>query len=64
VAGDTVINIFFAITVQSPERIDDLKMNLVDLVGQTAGGSEKYTGLSMKAAPIGMVLKTNIFRLW
>ena len=62
VVGDTVINKFFAITVQSQERVDDLKMNLVDLVGQTVGGTEKYTGLSMKAAHIGMGIKDKHFQ--
>ncbi len=62
VVGDTVINKFFAITVQSQERVDDLKMNLVDLVGQTVGGPEKYTGLSMKAAHIGMGIKDKHFQ--
>jgi hypothetical protein len=57
-----VINKFFAITVQSQERVDDLKMNLVDLVGQTVGGTEKYTGLSMKAAHIGMGIKDKHFQ--
>lgn len=57
VVGDTVINRFFATTAKSQERVDRLKMNLVNQVAQAVGGPEKYTGFSMKAAHVGMGIK-------
>ncbi|MBN9296150.1 MAG: group 1 truncated hemoglobin [Filimonas sp.] len=61
VVGDTVINKFFARTAQSQERVDRLKMNLVNQVAQAVGGPEKYTGLSMKAAHVGMGINNKQF---
>ena len=57
VVADNVINGFFANTAKSQERVDDLKMNLVNQIGQAVGGPEKYTGLSMKAAHVGLGIK-------
>lgn len=57
VVADNVINGFFANTAKSQERVDDLKMHLVNQIGQAVGGPEKYTGLSMKAAHVGMGIK-------
>jgi len=52
VAGDSRINAFFA--AADPARLNKLKMNLVNQVGQATGGPEKYTGLDMKTAHKGM----------
>ncbi len=57
VVADNVINGFFARTARSQERVDDLKINLVNQIGQAVGGPEKYTGLSMKAAHVGLGIK-------
>ncbi|NCT92974.1 MAG: group 1 truncated hemoglobin [Chitinophagaceae bacterium] len=57
VVADNVINGFFATTARSQERVDRLKMNLVNQIGQAVGGTETYTGLSMKAAHVGMGIK-------
>lgn len=54
VAGDTRINAFFAAAAADPTRLNKLKMNLVNQVGQATGGTEKYTGLDMKTAHKGM----------
>lgn len=57
VVADNVINGFFANTAKSQERVDDLKMHLVNQIGEAVGGPEKYTGLSMKAAHVGLGIK-------
>lgn len=54
VAGDSRINAFFAAAAADPARLNKLKMNLVNQVGEATGGPEKYTGLSMKASHKGM----------
>ncbi len=61
VVADPQLAPYFAITIQSQERVDDLKANLVDLLGQTVGGPEVYTGLSMKATHIGMGITDDDF---
>lgn len=53
VATDTIINGFFAQTIAN-NRVDALKMNLVNQIGEASGGPEKYTGLDMVAAHKGM----------
>lgn len=53
VATDSVINSFFAQTIAN-NRVDDLKMNLVNQIGEASGGPEKYTGLDMVTAHKGM----------
>lgn len=54
VAGDTRINAFFADAASSPARLTKLRNNLINQVGAATGGTEKYTGLDMKAAHKGM----------
>lgn len=54
VAADTRINSFFAAAAADPARLMRLRNNLINQVGAASGGSEKYTGLSMKAAHKGM----------
>ncbi len=54
VAGDSRINAFFAAAAADPARLNKLKMNLINQVGQATGGPEKYTGLDMKTAHKGM----------
>ncbi len=54
VAADARINAFFAAAAADPARLNRLKMNLVNQVGQASGGPEKYTGLDMKTAHKGM----------
>ncbi len=54
VAADARINKFFAAAAADPARLNKLKVNLVNQVGQASGGTEIYTGLSMKAAHKGM----------
>ncbi|MEO8116919.1 MAG: group 1 truncated hemoglobin [Bacteroidota bacterium] len=61
VVADPQLAPYFAITVQSQERVDDLKANIVDLLGQTVGGPEVYSGLSMKAAHVGMGISDDDF---
>lgn len=61
VVGDNRINGFFAATAQSQERVDALKMNLVNQIGEAVGGPEVYTGLSMKAAHQGMGITDSAF---
>ena len=61
VVADPQLAPYFAITIQSQERVDDLKANIVDLLGQTVGGPEVYTGLSMKAAHVGMGISDDDF---
>ncbi|MEO7210703.1 MAG: group 1 truncated hemoglobin [Chitinophagaceae bacterium] len=61
VVADPQLAPYFAVTIQSQERVDDLKANIVDLLGQTVGGPEVYTGLSMKAAHVGMGIKDDDF---
>lgn len=61
VVADPQLAPYFAITIQSQERVDDLKANLVDLLGQTVGGPEVYSGLSMKAAHVGMGISDDDF---
>ncbi len=61
VAADKRINSFFAAAAADPARLNKLKMNLVNQVGQASGGAEKYTGLSMKAAHKGMNLTNGHF---
>lgn len=53
VAADTVINSFFAETV-AQNRVDALKMNLVNQIGEASGGPQKYTGKNMVDAHTGM----------
>lgn len=53
VATDTVINSFFSETIAN-NRVDDLKMNLVNQIGEASGGPEEYTGLDMVTAHKGM----------
>ena len=54
VAADARINAFFAAAAADPARLNRLKLNLVNQVGQASGGPEKYTGLDMKTAHKGM----------
>jgi truncated hemoglobin YjbI len=54
VAADARINAFFAAAAADPARLNRLKLNLVNQVGQASGGPEKYSGLDMKAAHKGM----------
>ena len=54
VAADTRINAFFAAAAADPARLNRLKLNLVNQVGQASGGPEKYSGLDMKTAHKGM----------
>ncbi len=54
VAADSRINAFFAAAAADPARLNRLKMNLVNQVGQASGGPEKYTGMDMKTAHKGM----------
>ena len=61
VAADKRINSFFAAAAADPARLNKLKMNLVNQVGAASGGTEKYTGLSMKAAHKGMNLTNGHF---
>jgi truncated hemoglobin YjbI len=61
VAADKRINSFFAAAAADPARLNKLKMNLINQVGQASGGTEKYTGLSMKAAHKGMNLTNGHF---
>ncbi|MBS1731114.1 MAG: group 1 truncated hemoglobin [Bacteroidetes bacterium] len=61
VVADPQLAPYFAITIQSQERVDALKANIVDLLGQTVGGPEVYTGLSMKAAHVGMGIEDDDF---
>ena len=60
-AGDKRINAFFAKTAADPKRLAAFKMNLVNQIGQAAGGTEKYTGKTMKAAHAGMGVSTADF---
>lgn len=53
VTADARINSFFA-AAADPARLNKLKMNLVNQVGQAIVGSEKYIGLDMKTAHKGM----------
>lgn len=61
VVADPQLAPYFAVTIQSQERVDALKANLVDLLGQTVGGPEIYTGLSMKATHVGMGIDDDDF---
>lgn len=54
VAADSRINAFFAAAAADPARLNRLKLNLVNQVGQASGGPEKYSGLDMKTAHKGM----------
>lgn len=54
VAADTRINAFFAVAAASPARLNKLKLNLVNQIGEASGGPEKYIGLDMKTAHKGM----------
>ncbi|MES2519320.1 MAG: group 1 truncated hemoglobin [Bacteroidota bacterium] len=54
VAADARINAFFAAAAADPARLNRLKLNLVNQVGQASGGPEKYSGLDMKTAHKGM----------
>lgn len=54
VAGDSRINAFFADAASDPARLTKLRNNLINQVGAATGGTEKYTGLDMKAAHKGM----------
>jgi truncated hemoglobin YjbI len=54
VAADARINAFFAAAAADPARLNKLKLNLVNQIGQASGGPEKYTGLDMKTAHKGM----------
>lgn len=60
VAADTVINSFFAETV-AQNRVDALKMNLVNQIGEATGGPEKYTGKDMVTAHKGMNIQDKHF---
>lgn len=60
VAADTVINGFFAETV-AQNRVDILKMNLVNQIGEAGGGPQKYTGKSMPDAHKGMNIQDKHF---
>ncbi|MCB0697966.1 MAG: group 1 truncated hemoglobin [Chitinophagaceae bacterium] len=60
VAADTAINSFFAETV-AQNRVDALKMNLVNQIGEGTGGPEKYTGKSMADAHKGMNIQNDDF---
>jgi hemoglobin len=54
VASDSRINAYFADAAADPTRLTKLRNNLINQVGMATGGSEKYTGLDMKAAHKGM----------
>ncbi len=54
VAADARINTFFAAAAADPARLNRLKLNLVNQIGQASGGPEKYSGLDMKTAHKGM----------
>ena len=54
VAADTVINARFAGTVADANRLNALRMNLINQIGQGTGGPQVYTGKSMLAAHQGM----------
>lgn len=54
VAADARINAFFAAAAADPARLNRLKLNLVNQIGQASGGPEKYSGLDMKTAHKGM----------
>ena len=45
----------------TPEKVDHLKMMLVELVGAVTGGPQKYTGRSMKDAHKGMMISETEF---
>lgn len=60
VAADTAINSFFAQTV-AQNRVDGLKMNLVNQIGQASGGPQKYTGKDMVTAHTGMNIQNRHF---
>jgi truncated hemoglobin YjbI len=61
VAADKRINAFFAAAAADPARLMRLRNNLINQVGAASGGTEKYTGLSMKAAHKGMNLTNGHF---
>jgi truncated hemoglobin YjbI len=61
VAGDARINSFFKADVADPKKLAKFKMNLVNQIGQAAGGKEKYTGKSMKEAHAGMGISSADF---
>lgn len=54
VVGDNRINSFFTETISSPERVRLLRNNLIDQIGEAAGGPLTYKGLSMEEAHRGM----------
>jgi hemoglobin len=54
VVADNRINGFFAATVQSPSRTQLLRNNLIDQIGEAAGGPLKYKGKDMVTAHTGM----------
>ncbi len=60
VAMDTTINSFFSGTIAN-NRVDALKMNLVNQIGQASGGPEKYTGKDMVTAHTGMNIQDKHF---
>ena len=60
VAADTAINSFFAETV-AQNRVDALKMNLVNQIGEASGGPQKYTGKNMVDAHKGMNIQNSHF---
>lgn len=60
VATDPAINSFFAETV-AQNRVDALKMNLVNQIGEASGGPQKYTGKNMVEAHKGMNIQNADF---
>lgn len=61
VAADNRINKYFAAAAKDPQRLSAFKMKLVDQICQASGGPCKYTGLSMRAAHMGMGITSNEF---
>jgi len=54
VVGDNRINGFFSATVANPSRTQLLRNNLIDQIGEAAGGPLKYKGKDMTTAHTGM----------
>jgi hypothetical protein len=58
---DRRINAFFAATAADPKRRAALKFNLVDQICQASGGPCQCTGKPMKAAHVGMGIRSADF---
>jgi len=54
VVGDNRINGFFSATVSNAARTQLLRNNLIDQIGEAAGGPLKYKGKDMVTAHTGM----------